>query len=189
MHAHQLRRAGLAAMCSLPDLSRFPDWTFSTPRMKRRWDPRGVEMEMDIEPAEDRKENDKLGIGIDLDASLWFLQTIWIWFTYSRSILSESGKRRLLWYCGDIFKGMMRLDGDGVCWQWIFPSQCLLPSLFHPASQCPSLLFHPHISHNVQASYPILISPHQEGNPASKLVRFGVFLWIFSTSTLRLLTI
>ena len=75
----------------------------------------------------------------------------------------------------------MRLDGDGVCWQWIFPSQCLLPSLFHQASQCPSLLFHPHISHNVQASYPILISPHQEGNPASKLVRFGVFLWIFSS--------
>ena len=68
MHAHQLRRAGLA-MCSLPDLSRFSRLNFFTPRMKRRWDPGGW-MEMDIEPAEDRKENDKLGIGIDLDASL-----------------------------------------------------------------------------------------------------------------------
>ena len=93
--------------------------------------------------------------------------TIWIWFNRSRSILSESGKRRLLWYCGDIFKGMMRLDGDGVCWQWIFPSQCLLPSLFHPASQCPSLLSHPHISHNVQASNPILISPPPSGRKSS----------------------
>ena len=102
--------------------------------------------------------------------------TIWIW-------LSESGKRRLLWYCGDIFKGMMR-------WDYMEMVSADNEYSLH------NVFFHLYSIklHNVQASYSILIfltmsnpltppsyPPHQEGNPASQLVRFGVFLWIFSS--------
>ena len=63
---------------------------------------------------------------------------------------------------------------DEIRWRW-----CLL-TMNIPFTMSSSIL----IPSSFTMSKPLIppsYSPHQEGNPASKLVRFGVFLWIFSS--------
>ena len=65
---------------------------------------------------------------------------------------------------------------DEIRWRWRW---CLL-TMNIPFTMSSSIL----IPSSFTMSKPLIppsYSPHQEGNPASKLVRFGVFLWIFSS--------